>query len=111
LQNLAPEEGSGPLRKIPYSQLPVGIYDIEKTKDDILPPDFLKLFSEFKRQVGDAARRGDLPQARGVLIVEDWQVGLKRVTFRILWSEPEDNRRKTMERINHLHRDRLRGPT
>jgi hypothetical protein len=43
------------------------------------------------------------------MIIEDWQVDLKRVTMRIIWTDPADGKRKTLERIVHLHRERHRG--
>jgi hypothetical protein len=111
MQNLVPEEGIGPLRRVPHDQLSVGIYDIEKTNADTLPPALSNIFNEFKRQLGNAAAGGQLPEVKGVMIVEDWQADLKRVTFRIIWTDSDSRQRKTLERIAHVHRHRRDKPT
>lgn len=106
MQNLAPEEGIGPLRAAPYDQLVVGIYPINETDASALPPALAEVFSEFERQVNGAAAQNALPEAEARMIVEDWQADLKRVTLRIVWTDPENGQRKTQDRIVHLHRNR-----
>ena len=40
-----------------------------------------------KAESGLSAEQGALPEGRGFILVEEWQVGLKKVTFRIIWNE------------------------
>jgi hypothetical protein len=108
MQNLAPEEGIGPLRAVPHDQLVVGVYLVNETDAGSLPPALAEVFSEFERQVNEAAAQAVLPEAEAKMIVEDWQADLKRVTLRIVWTDPENGQRKTEDRIIHLHRYRPR---
>jgi hypothetical protein len=64
------------------------------------------VFAEFATRVKAGAHQSQMPAAAGVLVVEDWQKDLKRVTLRITWEDPGSNSRKSFERIVHLHRER-----
>jgi quinol-cytochrome oxidoreductase complex cytochrome b subunit len=105
-QDLAPIEGGGPLHGVPFEQLKVGLYDIETVAPDSLPPNLGQVFSEFATRVKSNAHQSQMPEAAGVLVVEDWQQDLKRVTLRITWEDPAGPTRKSFERIVHLHRER-----
>jgi hypothetical protein len=109
VQNLAPEEGEGPLQAVPFEQLAVGIYTIDETDAADLPPALDAVFTDFERQVNQAEAEGQFSETQGVMIVEDWQAGLKRVTLRLTWTDPASQTPKMQERIVHLHRDRLRS--
>lgn len=108
IQDLAPEEGTGPLRRIPFDQLQVGIYEVNKTDPSTLPPALGKVFDEFSVRVNQAVAAGKLPEAEAVMVIEEWQVDLKKVTPRIVWTDPETGERKTYERHIYLHRNRIR---
>jgi hypothetical protein len=103
-QRLAPEEDTAGLRAVPYAQLPVGVYVVGKTDPATLPPEFEAVFADFTERVNAAAADGRLPEARALLIVEDWQADLKRATLRIGWSDPNGAGPKTFERYVYLHR-------
>jgi quinol-cytochrome oxidoreductase complex cytochrome b subunit len=105
-QNLAPQEGDGPLHAVPFDQFRVGLYDIDTVGSDNLPPAFGQVFSEFFSQVKADIHRTQLPKATGIMVVEDWQKDLKRITLRITWEDPNQPTRKSFERIVHLHRER-----
>jgi hypothetical protein len=109
MQTLAPEEGIGPFRKVPHDQLAVGIYPTAETDTNSLQPALADVFIQFREQVEVAEKNGRLAGADGIIVIEDWQANLKRVTLRILWIDPLDGERKTVERILHLHRDRIRN--
>ena len=111
VQDLAPQEGVGPIQKIPFAQLQTGVYEVNKTPIRNLCPDIdygcpalESVFSAYTDQVNAAVTRGDLPSGAGVLLVEDWQQDLKKVTFRIVWMELSQT--KTYERHVFLHRNR-----
>ncbi len=109
VQDLAPEEGIGPLRAIPYDQLQPGVYEVGVTDPTTLPPDLGLVFVEFEEQVRGAEEAGALPDAQAVMVIEDWQADLKKVTPRIVWTDPESEEQKTYEKHIFLHLDRRRG--
>jgi ubiquinol-cytochrome c reductase cytochrome b subunit len=109
VQDLAPEEGLGPLRAIPFDQLEPGVYEVGKTDPTTLPRELARVFVEFESRVNEAADAGKLPNAQAVIVIEDWQANLRKVTPRIVWTDPESGEQKTFEHPIFLHRDRRRG--
>jgi hypothetical protein len=91
---------------VPHNQLTVGIYPLGEADAHSLQPALAVVFTQFKDQIDKAKNQGRLNDADAFMIVEDWQADLKRVTFRIVWTDPVDGMRKTHERIVHLHRIR-----
>jgi ubiquinol-cytochrome c reductase cytochrome b subunit len=109
VQDLAPEEGIGPLRAVAYDQLEPGVYEVGVTDPSTLPPELGLVFDEFGQRVTEAEEAGDLPDAQGVIVIEDWQSDLRKVTPRIVWTDPESGEQKTYEKHIFLHLDRRRG--
>ncbi len=114
LQDIAPEEGVGQLRSVPYEQLQPGIYQTDITStEEMCPsipygcPELEAVFGEFTQRVDQAIESGKLPDAQGIMVIEEWQVNLKKVTMRIIWSDPESSESKTFEHNYYLHRDRI----
>lgn len=108
-QALAPEEGGGPLRAIGFEDLPPGVFTADGTDEAVLPKTFAAVLGDLRQRLAEAERRGALPQARGLLIVEEWQADLKRVTLRITWSteapaDKEPPERQAYTRIIYVHR-------
>jgi ubiquinol-cytochrome c reductase cytochrome b subunit len=113
IQDLAPEEGTGPLREIPFEQLQPGIYEVNGTDAtnmcphlDFGCPQLEAVFSEYSQRVNEAADAGALPDVQAVLLIEDWQKDLRKVTPRIVWADPDSGETKTYERHIFLHRNR-----
>jgi hypothetical protein len=113
VQDLAPEEGVGPLREIPFEQLQAGVYEVNITPTknlcptlDFGCPELENVFLEFTQRINTAAENGKLPDVQAVLVIDDWQQDLKKITPRIVWTE--DGVRKTYERHIFLHRERGR---
>lgn len=113
IQDIAPEEGSGPLQEIPFDQLQQGVYEVNKTPADNLCPEMIdgcpaleKVFAEYSTLVNKSIQSGDLPNAQAVMINEDWQENLKKVTLRIVWDDVGSGETKTYFRHIYLHRDR-----
>ncbi|MDD5467355.1 MAG: cytochrome bc complex cytochrome b subunit [Anaerolineales bacterium] len=117
LQDLAPEEGLGTLRAVPYAQLQTGVYEVGETiPKDLCPnidygcPDLTNVFAGFARRVQKAATDASLPKierlpnATAAMIIEDWQQDLKKVTLRIVWEDLDTGAKKTYERHIYLHR-------
>lgn len=112
IQDLAPEEGLGDLRAIPYDQLVPGYYQVNVDETtDLCPqgcPALEAVFAEYRDRINQAEKEGKLLQVEAWLIIEEWQWNLKKVTPRILFNDPQDGVRKTYERHIFLHRDRER---
>jgi hypothetical protein len=109
IQDLAPEEGVGPLRAIPFDQMQPGVYQVNATSPermcpnlDFGCPELEKVFAEFSRRVNQA----NLTDMQAMIVIEDWQKNLKKVTPRILWTE--EGEKKTYERHIFLHSQRGR---
>jgi len=114
LQDLAPEEGVGPLRAVPYEQLQPGIYETNAASIGDMCPDipygcseFTAVFEEFSVRVAEAEESGKLTNAEGILVIQEWQVNLKKVTMRIIWTDQESGDSKTFEHNYYLHKDRV----
>lgn len=111
LQDLAPEEGTGPLREVPFDELKPGIYEVGVTdpermcKDlDFGCPALAAVFNEYSQRVAEAEAEGKLPNVQAVLVIEDWQKDLRKITPRIIWEDPESGEVKTYEKHIFLHR-------
>lgn len=109
VQDLAPEEGLGPLRAIPFDELVPGVYEVGKTNPKDLPEHLGAVFAEYAKRIEEAEAAGKLPEVQAVLVIEDWQADLRKVTPRIVWTDQESGERKTYEMNIFLHRDRRRG--
>jgi ubiquinol-cytochrome c reductase cytochrome b subunit len=85
-QSLIPQEGVGAVRAIPYDELIVGEYDLATRPWEAVAeqsPDLAAVLKEYDELV--AEERDQLPNANGVMVIEQWQPDLKKVTLRITW--------------------------
>lgn len=113
IQDMAPEEGTGPLRKVPFDQLQSGSYEVGITPVvDMCPaldfgcPEFERVFRFYGNYVEEMVARDRLPaDNQALIVVEDWQQDLKKINMRIVWKEA-DGATKTYERHIFLHRQR-----
>jgi len=126
IQDLAPEEGEGALRLIPYQELQQGIYVVgEEYGPDLCPtlsyqpdpegdvnnvvvgcPNLTAVFREFSEKLLAAEAEGELPDLNANITVEQVQYNLKRVTPQVEWTDPESGETKTYEHTYYLHQDR-----
>jgi hypothetical protein len=111
VQDLAPEEGVGPLRSVPFDELQPGVYIVNQTPaDNMCPkldfgcPEFEEVFQEYTDMVNIAVEEGKLVEAEAVLVIDDWQKDLKKATPRIVWMEGDQT--KTYEKPIYIHRER-----
>jgi quinol-cytochrome oxidoreductase complex cytochrome b subunit len=120
IQDMAPEEGVGPLREVPFDQLVPGVYTVSANPPDNLCPslDFgcptlTSVFQEYNNRIMEAATNEQLPSElrlpnpEAVMVVEDWQQNLRKVTMRIAWQDPETGETKSYEKPVFIHRDHL----
>jgi len=123
IQDIIPEEGLGPLRAVPFDQLQPGVYEVGGTAPKNLCPDLIlgpdqprgcpeltEVFKEFNDRiirattVANLPKHERLPNVEAVMLIEDWQRDLRKVTMRILWDDVDTEARKTYERHVYLHR-------
>ncbi len=111
VQDMAPEEGVGPLRKIPFDQLQKGVYEVNITEPKNMCPDLdygcpalEEVFADYTNHINEQVANGKLGEVQAVMVIDDWQLDLKKVTPRIVWTE--NGVRKTYERHIFLHRQR-----
>jgi quinol-cytochrome oxidoreductase complex cytochrome b subunit len=129
VQDLAPEEGEGALREIPYQELQQGIYAVTPDYGPDLCPDLsyqpnpdqdpnnvvigcphlTAVFNELSKKLLAAEAAGDLPQLNATLIVEQFQFNLVRVTPHVEWVDATSGLKKTYEKSFFLHQDRTLG--
>jgi hypothetical protein len=113
VQDLAPAEGIGPLREVPFEQLQLGSYVVNETDSfnmcpdlDFGCPDFEQVFIEYSDMVNEAAESGELPNAQAVIVIEDWQPGtLKKVTMRINYEKEGQSLTYAKDIFIHAHRN------
>jgi quinol-cytochrome oxidoreductase complex cytochrome b subunit len=113
LQDMAPQEGVGPLRAVSFDQLKPGVYEVNKTPAERLCPELdfgcpelEEVFATYTEWINQAEEEGKLPNADALMIIEDWQENLRKVTLRIIWKP--DTAPEPLEYEQHifLHRDR-----
>jgi ubiquinol-cytochrome c reductase cytochrome b subunit len=97
-----PEEGVGPIRALPFDDLLVGSHDTTAFTLPTNPTPFESLFAQFKTRIERDPR---LPNGQGVIVIADWQDGLKKITMRIFWDEPTRTERQEYETTVYVHRD------
>ena len=101
-QALIPQEGVGPVRATPYEELLVGNYDLSTLDWEALEaksPALARVLRQFDRLL--KAEQEDLPNANGVMVIEQWQRNLKKVTLRITW----EGMPQTFTKSVYIHAD------
>jgi quinol-cytochrome oxidoreductase complex cytochrome b subunit len=95
LFELAPPEQPGPVRIIPYDELPIGAYEVMKQPADWKIPQSSPLFDlmkEFQSMIVHARnidpKLGGLPNAEAFVVINEIQPHLKTVVLRITWDNP-----------------------
>jgi Cytochrome b(C-terminal)/b6/petD len=120
IQDIAPEEGVGPLREVPFDQLVPGVYTVsENPPDELCPnmdygcPALTAVFQDYNNRIIEAATNESLPSElrlpnpEAVMVIEDWQQNLRKVTMRIAWQDPDTGETKSYEKPVFIHRDHL----
>jgi quinol-cytochrome oxidoreductase complex cytochrome b subunit len=96
MQEIAPEEGIGPLRAIPYDALPLGVYTHPARGAS---PALAEVVEQLNQQTQA------IPQGQSVVIVEEIQQNLKRITIRLNW-QGDEVQPQSLEKVLYLHRNR-----
>lgn len=87
IQDIAPQEGVGPLRELGYAGVPLGTFDTDTYQLPPNPTEFDLLFAEFQRRVKEAP----LVAPHGEWKIDLWQPTLKRVHMEISWTKVDDD--------------------
>lgn len=91
LQDIAPQEGVGPLREMGYHGVELGIYETENWTMPANPNEFQRLFAQFQARVREADERVlEVENMRGEWDVEQWQPNMRRVHMRITWNKLDE---------------------
>jgi hypothetical protein len=127
IQDLAPEEGEGPLREVPFEELQagLGIWQVGQDYGDNLCPGFSyyedesdpyslvigcphlsSVFHEFSVRLQEAEADGRLEDMAAFISVEEFQPGLVRVVPHVDWTDAESGDGKSYEHAYFLHEDR-----
>ncbi|GIK71521.1 MAG: hypothetical protein BroJett021_05090 [Chloroflexota bacterium] len=106
VEQLAPEEGEGAFRRLPYAALTPGAYALDQPLPTDIAPELRDMLTTFAHLVEDASRAGDLNQGTAFVEIIERQANLKAVTLRIIWQPPDVDTLRTYTRTIYLHRDR-----
>lgn len=116
LQDIAPQEGVGPLRALGYEGVELGTYDTETWTMPGNPTEFQRLFAQFQARVRKANETTPgVTNMKGEWEVEQWQPTLRRVLMTITWNRVENGQIvnddqgnpvvETYSKEVYLHRD------
>lgn len=108
LQDLAPEEGVGMLRSIPYEELVPGTYYTGEVDLETMPKDLGEFFALFSEKIAGWEELGKFQDSVGLMYISEWQDDVKRVVLRIEWIDPDTLEPKFYEHEYFLHQDRPR---
>lgn len=86
LQDIAPEEGTGPLRTLGYAGVKLGTYDTDTFELPENPDEFDLLFARFQNRL----KASRLVSPKGVWEVDWLQPTLKRVHMQISWTQVDE---------------------
>jgi hypothetical protein len=104
-QEFMPEENTGIFHEIGYLSLQQGIYELTPgSQPNAAPGQLSALVQSLAVRVSSLDGNPSFQHARGILIVEDWQWDLKRITLRITWPKESDQQRfESEERVLFVH--------
>jgi quinol-cytochrome oxidoreductase complex cytochrome b subunit len=126
VQDMAPEEGVGPLREISFDQLRPGVYEVNGSNVELMCkdldygcPELEEVFALFSEKINQYKESGALPEGQAFLVIEDWQFDeqgsptLKKITLRVVWQVIEEGKEKpvtkTYEKLLFIHKDHNAG--
>lgn len=100
---LLPQTHPGPLRLADWDALPIGTYRADQA-DEAPTETLASLLATFQEELEgiDSEERID---HEGIMVVEDWQTGLKKITLRVVWTQAEDGQPGEYSQAVYLHQD------
>lgn len=93
----------GEVRRSGYDDLPIGTFELARyaaPSADRFENTLFKMHTRLQTYA-------DLADARGVLIIEEWQANLKRITLRVTWTPRAPDNSGRLEKTIYLHREAM----
>lgn len=90
-KTFAPEEGRSRFHEAGFADLPQAIFTTDRQPSPDLPESLRKLLADFTRDVAALTEAEGYLDPGGIILIEDWQDNLKRITLRIHWQDQSDN--------------------
>jgi ubiquinol-cytochrome c reductase cytochrome b subunit len=99
---LLPQTHPGPVRLADWEELEFGTFEASgyATAPTPVLRDLLQTFDEELDHVRGPDRTG----VEGLMVIEDWQTNLKKITFRIVWTMIEDDAPGEFSETTYIHR-------
>jgi len=100
---LLPQTHPGPLRSAPWEDLAYGSFEASAwaAAPNATLQDLLREFDDVLTNVQSAGRT----DVAGVMVIEDWQADLKKVTLRVTWTNVPDGTAGEFSQSVYLHRN------
>jgi hypothetical protein len=99
------------IHEVPYDELILGAYDVDGWESALPRSSGLwRVMRRYERLIEEArevpVEDGGLPNAEAFLVVDQLQPGLKGVTLRITWDDPDNpTERLSAELLVPIHED------
>jgi hypothetical protein len=110
VQAILPEEGTGPVRALPWDALQAGEWDTRTYRISTAGPALRQVMAGteqlIRQEHSQATSQGTtgLPAGYGKLVISDWQPGLKKVSLRIFW-QPAEVPQQVFEKTVFIQQD------
>jgi ubiquinol-cytochrome c reductase cytochrome b subunit len=100
---LVPQTHPGPLRLADWDELDYGTYQASEYMNG--PNETMRdLLQEFQTEIARIASE-DTTGHEGIIVIDDWQTDLKKITLRVVWRETETGEPGEFSQVVYLHRD------
>ncbi len=100
---LVPQTHPGPIRLADWEALEIGTYEA-KNYAKAPTPTLESLLEDFEHHV-EAIESEGRSGYEGIMVIEDWQTDLKKLTLRILWTYDETGEGGEFSSTVYLHKD------
>jgi quinol-cytochrome oxidoreductase complex cytochrome b subunit len=100
---MLPQTHPGPIRLADWEEIDYGTYrasDFTNAPNETLH----ELLREFHEEI-ELIESGERLDHDGVMVVDDWQTDLKKITLRVLWTEAETGEPGEFSQVVYLHRN------
>ena len=105
---LLPQTRPGPLRVADWDDIPLGTYAASEW-DSAPTRTTSKLLKTFHQELENAREDPLYGDVEGFMIVEDWQTDLKKITVRVVWTNPETGAPSEFGEVLYFHRNSDHG--
>ncbi len=103
LEQIAPEESRSLFHNIAFDHLPQGVYEMNQNM--VTEGALGKVLFDIEKDISKIKKLNHFSKLEHVVIIEDWQSDLKRITLRFHWFNTESNEPVSSEKIIFRHND------